>query len=409
MRIRSIRWTKPGVVALLVAGATAASLVHAGEITLFERDGFGGRSVSTSQTVSNLAEAGFNGRASSARVKSGSWQLCTEAYFRGRCVTVKAGDYPRLAAMQLQYEVASAREMDWLGERAPPAPPARVQLFDALEFGGQPFAVDAAINNFADVGFNDRALSMIVRDGTWQVCEHAEFRGVCRTYRPGRYAELGDLGWKISSIRPTGRGPAAPAPPASVGGPQRGRVELFDGAQLDGRSFALDTAIGNFAEYGYNDRAQSMIVRDGVWEACQNADYRGICQTFGPGRYVNLGALAGRISSMRPVVTDADQGGWGSGARAVLYESPNLSGRSFVINGEVVANLDKTGFNDRAGSMRVEGGYWIFCSDADFGGECRTFAPGDYATLPQELNHKISSGRRIQSSYPYRQSPSWPR
>jgi hypothetical protein len=71
-------------------------------------------------------------------------------------------------------------------------------------------------------------------------------------------------------------------------------------------------------------------------------------------------------------------------------------------------SLGRTGFNDRASSLRVESGYWIFCSDAEFRGECRTFGPGDYATLPG-LNNVISSGRRISNDYPYSERPDWQR
>src|SRR2546421_248113 len=108
-----------------------------------------------------------------------------------------------------------------------------------------------------------------------------------------------------------------------------GRVDLFDELDFGGNTFPVNATIRNFADVGFNDRAQSMIVRDGFWEACEHADYRGTCETFGPGRYSNLGALSGRISSIRSVGPDAERGGWGAGARAVLYEGPNLGGRSF--------------------------------------------------------------------------------
>ena len=72
-------------------------------------------------------------------------------------------------------------------------------------------------------------------------------------------------------------------------------------------------------------------------------------------------------------------------------------------------NLDPTGFNDRAESLRVERGYWIFCSDANFEGECLTFGPGDYPNLPGELNRRISSGRMINHRYPYSGPPAWNR
>ena len=61
-----------------------------------------------------------------------------------------------------------------------------------------------------------------------------------------------------------------------------------------------------------------------------------------------------------------------------------------------------------ASSLHVESGYWIFCSDSDFQGECRTFGPGDYASLPG-MNNVISSGRRIANAYPYDEKPDWQR
>jgi hypothetical protein len=72
-----------------------------------------------------------------------------------------------------------------------------------------------------------------------------------------------------------------------------------------------------------------------------------------------------------------------------------------------VRSLDDSGFNDRASSLRIERGYWMFCSDANFAGECRTFGPGDYPTLPQGLSNRISSGRKVNNEYPYNQSPNW--
>ena len=96
-----------------------------------------------------------------------------------------------------------------------------------------------------------------------------------------------------------------------------------------------------------------------------------------------------------------------AGADIILYEYDSFGGRSFVA--EVLANLNGTGFNDRASSLRIEGGYWLFCSDRNFHGDCLTFGPGDYPTLPRSLNNRISSGRRIHDQYPYSQSPTWPR
>ncbi len=304
-----------GIVAAI--GILAAIPAARADIMFYQQDGFRGRSFVSDQTISNFADLGFNDRASSVIIRSGSWQLCTDAYFRGRCVTLRPGEYPSLRSMELDNQISSARELDW--------------------------------------------------------------------HRPG----------------PGGPPPGGPRP--------AGQVELYEGNGFAGRMFPISSPTSSFPSQ-FNDRASSMVVNEGYWEACENIGFRGTCQVYGPGRYASLGGMSNRISSIRPVAAPGygpEAGGWGSGARALLYEDQFLSGRSFIINDEVVANLANTGFNDRAASLRIEGGYWMFCSEANFTGECHTFGPGDYGTLPAGLSNRISSGRRIRDQYPYTQSPNW--
>ena len=189
------------------------------------------------------------------------------------------------------------------------------------------------------------------------------------------------------------------------------RITLYTEDNFGGRQVSADQAVTHFARNGFNDRINSAVVHDGRWEICLDIEFRGGCSILVPGAYPNLGAYANRISSLRPVDGRYSEGrrddypGRGRDARATLYEGPNLSGRAFPIN-DAVANLGRTGFNDRASSLRVESGYWIFCSDSEFRGECRTFGPGEYAYLPG-LNNVISSGRRISNFYPYGDRPDW--
>jgi hypothetical protein len=194
-------------------------------------------------------------------------------------------------------------------------------------------------------------------------------------------------------------------------------ITFYESDNYGGRQFTADRPVANFARNGFNDRVRSAVVHDGRWEICVDAEFGGSCGVLGPGAYPNLGAYAGRVSSVRPLEgrqtgTDArshdnraDNGGRNRKAQATLFEGANLSGRAYPID-ETMQNLGRTGFNDRASSLRVESGYWIFCTDADFRGECRTFGPGDYATLPG-MNDAISSGRRISNEYPYRDRPNW--
>jgi hypothetical protein len=205
----------------------------------------------------------------------------------------------------------------------------------------------------------------------------------------------------------------------AVAGSASANVTFYEHENFSGHEITIDQTVPNFGDTRFNDRARSAIVNSGQWEVCVDAQFAGNCQVLGPGRYPDLGGLAGRISSVRPAsargMDRADRqrpegGAYGGGrATATLYEGRNLSGRSFALGNGNMANLDGTGFNDRASSLRVEGGYWVFCSDANFGGECRTFGPGVYNTLPPGLNNMISSGRRISNEYPYSQNPNWQR
>ena len=211
----------------------------------------------------------------------------------------------------------------------------------------------------------------------------------------------------------------------ATGAALAGEITLYERPGFQGRSMTLRNNMPDLDRTRFNDRAESIVVRDGVWEVCTDARYGGRCARLQPGEYPTLdGPLNDRISSAREVAQYAPQaavappspaqygrpeGYRGGGARAVLYEGPDFRGRAFEIDRPVVRNLDRTNFNDRASSLRVFDGYWIFCSDANFEGDCRTFGPGDYPQLPGDLNKRISSGRRIADRYPYEGRPNWNR
>ena len=205
-----------------------------------------------------------------------------------------------------------------------------------------------------------------------------------------------------------------------------GEITLFERDGFQGRRLTIRGTMPNLDRTDFNDRAESIIVRDGVWEVCSDARFSGQCARLQPGEYPNLrGSLDRSISSVREVTQAAyappapaytppapaygGGGGGGGQPRAILYSGQGMSGRAFEIDRNVVRNLDGTGFNDRAASLSVLGGYWIFCSDANFEGDCRTFGPGDYPNLPPDLNRRISSGRRIADRYPYEGRPTWSR
>jgi len=278
---------------------------------------------------------------------------------------------------------------------------ADVTFFESENFGGRELTINQPLSSFSSSRFNDRARSAIVEGGSWEVCIDDNFGGGCTVLAPGRYPALGDVSGRISSARPIRTPPVAALAP--IGG-----VTFFESEGFGGRQFVVDQPVANFAAARFNDRAQSAIVEGGTWEICVDADYRGECLIFAPGRYPNLGGIGGQVSSARPSREPRGdrRDRMGGRARATLFEGPNLTGRAFLLGREGAANLEGT-FNDRASSLRVDSGYWIFCSDANFRGECRTFGPGEYAVLPPGLNNRISSGRRISNDYPYSGAPNW--
>ncbi len=94
--------------ALAAAGLVAATHAVA-QVTFYEDEGFRGRSFSTDRPVGNFQRFGYNDRAASAIVEAGTWEVCEDARFSGRCVVLRPGRYDTLARMGLNYQVSSVR------------------------------------------------------------------------------------------------------------------------------------------------------------------------------------------------------------------------------------------------------------------------------------------------------------
>jgi uncharacterized protein YcfJ len=81
---------------------------------------------------------------------------------------------------------------------------AQVTFYEGESFHGRAFTTAQPVRDFARIGFNDRASSVVVSSGRWEVCENARFDGRCVLLRPGNYGSLRALGMEnsISSVRP---------------------------------------------------------------------------------------------------------------------------------------------------------------------------------------------------------------
>ncbi len=279
-----------------------------------------------------------------------------------------------------------------------------VTLYSGNDLSGREVTVRAEVNNLQSVGFNDRAVSMVVHSGRWEACTDAEFRGECRVFDAGQYRNLDRFTNQISSLREIDGGQRDDR------GRGRGRdsVMLFDSADMRGRSVALRGDTNNFVPLGFNDMTQSMVIRGGTWEFCQHTDFRGQCRVFGPGEYRNLDRAFNRsISSARQVGGRGDRddrrGGYGQrdgyndprdGGAVELFTGQGYGGQRLPINGNEIRSLEEVNFNDRTGSIVIQSGEWEFCQHADFRGQCQVFGPGRYDRLGT-MHNAISSVRRI--------------
>lgn len=121
------------------------------------------------------------------------------------------------------------------------------------------------------------------------------------------------LNESISSVQPIQRNVRiaenryAPMPVAAPRGQAVAQIIFFEQEGFAGRSFNTEDRVANFARFGFNDRASSVVVLRDRWEVCENAGFTGRCVVLRPGRYPSLAAMGlnDRISSVREVLIDA--------------------------------------------------------------------------------------------------------
>ncbi len=395
--------------ALLKVALAASALVissHAySQVTFYGREGFEGRTFTTENQVANLEQFGFNDRASSAVVVRGRWEVCEHADFGGRCVVLRPGQYPTLAAMNMTRNISSVRNISRSARlddsRYAPLPPTpQITFYSREGFAGRSFTTDKQIGSFERHEFNDTASSVVVLRDFWEVCEDAWFGGRCVVLRPGRYPSLAAMGLSdsISSVRvASAPGPVVIAPPAPIPAPPpaAAQVTFYEHENFGGRSFVTRDQVENFERYGFNDRASSVRVTGESRVVCEHPRYGGRCVVLRPGNYPSLAAvgLNDRISSVRMPTPGELNLPPPSVSQITFYELEGFGGRSFVSRDQI-DNFERVGFNDRASSAVVVGESREVCEDARFNGRCVILVAGNYPSLAvMGLNNRISSVR----------------
>lgn len=219
----------------LIAAGLIAGAAQAADMTVFKQPNFAGASATIRDGDTNLAPEGFQDQISSIIVNSGRWEVCTQPNFQGDCMTLVPGRYASLD-QRLNHRIESVREVTRYAdnkhyedrsvyrggdryaerrdfERGGPAPrygdsgysrgPA-VVLYDGPDFSGRQVRIQGDTPSLYKRGFDDQASSMVIREGTWQVCTSDGYDGFCHTFQPGEYADLRRLDNRIGSLKRVG-------------------------------------------------------------------------------------------------------------------------------------------------------------------------------------------------------------
>lgn len=259
-------------------------------------------------------------------------------------------------------------------------------------------------------GLDRRISSLRVGPGEfWEACDQPNFRGRCQVFS-GVEADLRRVSWdnRIRSVRRVQGGaggyppaypnqpyPSQPYPPAyppggSVAPP--GGLLLFSGQSFSGRQQVVTSAIANLRNLGFDNQAQSVRVGGGLWEICEDTNFRKCRTVSGDVASLSMLGLSRRVSSVRPA-------GGGSGVmppavigQIELFDRAGFQGRSQRFSTAVPSASGL--LSGQVESLRIRGGAWQVCDGANFMGSCTVLA----TDIP-DLN-QIGWGNRIRSIRP---------
>ena len=269
-------------------------------ITIFQDENFRGENATIREDVPDLGRYNFSKRITSLRVAPGEyWEGCESTNYRGRC-QIFSQEESDLRRIGWSDRIASLRRVRSGGGGGggylppPPIDKRGIVLYEDPFFRGRSVTITDSVDNLRSQKFHDRAESVRVLSGSWEICTEPHYRRCQIVDRD--VPQLSSLGMnkKLSSVRFSGGG--------SGGGPYAGRARmvLFEGAGYRGRSVTLDGESTDMAQFGR--RARSLQIISGTWLVCDGPNFSGRCQQVNSSQPdLDSWGLSGRIVSVRPV------------------------------------------------------------------------------------------------------------
>jgi hypothetical protein len=185
-----------------------------GGVTVYEDPDFRGDSVTFRNEVPDLREHGLNDRISSIEINGNqAWEVCRDVFFNGGC-RVFSGTIDDLRAAGWNDRISSMRAVgyarnngggwwDGWGNNSRNNRQSRLVFYDRTNFRGDSRDF---FNNSSNLGsFGDRARSVQVYGGTWELCDGAFRNARCVTVSQS-ISDLRNLGLRdgVTSAREVG-------------------------------------------------------------------------------------------------------------------------------------------------------------------------------------------------------------
>ena len=192
----------------------------------------------------------------------------------------------------------------------------------------------------------------------------------------------------------------------ALAGQSFAQITFYQNENYQGPTFTTERQVRDLQQFGFNDRASSVVVKGDTWEVCDNVNFSGRCVIMRPGNYPSLNGtgLNDRVSSVRTIERNApiDESRYAPvpvpapvGAQVVFYQGENFQGRSFTAQSQI-DDFTRYGFNDLAASAVVLGDRWEVCENVRFGGRCVVMRPGRYPSLQaMGMRNRVSSVRAV--------------
>jgi len=306
MTHRKLRFSGIGFAAFLLAAALWAQDFQTRQIggigiTVFLDENFRGQNATFREDVPDLGRYNFGNRITSLRVAPGEyWEGCESTNYRGRC-QIFSGEESDLRRIGWSDRISSLRRVrsGGGGGSLPPPPIDKrgIVLYEDPFFRGRSVTVTDSVDNLRSRSFHDRAESVRVLSGSWEICTEPHYRR-CQIVDHD-VPQLSSLGMnkKLSSVRFLAWGSGGGTYPSSPG---RARMVLFEGASYRGRSVTFDGESTNMAQFGR--RARSLQILSGTWLVCDGPNFSGRCQQVNSSQPdLDAWGFSGRVMSVRPV------------------------------------------------------------------------------------------------------------